>query len=918
MKQIAFLFSTCLIVLSTFAQEIELVKDFTQRDLSSEPFDFHTIGDRVFFTADNYWNGRELWTSDGTEEGTRLVYDAVPGKEDGHQNESYKPSTVENAIHFNGCHIHFYNQNLLSTNLETFITDTIDNIGSSSTQLSILNGELYYIKDYSLYKTNGEKGSSELVKEDVFKSLTGAYSGLETCGNKLIFFGYNEIDKKELWISDGTSLGTFPFKYISSSFINNAPSTFGSKSGLYYIGLKNNSSEDAILLTSDGTLSGTKTFNDYLNPSQFFELQEYVYFKAQGPLGDAIYRLKDNNIELFYSLQDVDVKTEFLSGITSFAFATDDNVWVCGTTLGGCNMIDEFSYWGNNITMDGDTVYYESDDWSNDGVFEYKNGEKRRLTETALEDDRDINYIAKINGKLLFVPSRYSADETFGTEVNSVNLTTLEENVFKNINTKGESFLESIMGTDDHLYLESNEGRNIWSINGVSNVASEVLSDGGSENGLFLLNDQLHYLNTNFEDPIDMGGKLEKYNEVNGQNELIYKFPDQQYVSYSSTISDNQKGYIAIGDFRGFIWETDGTTSGTQKLLGSNTQDFGTDLIALIPDFLLYRDAMNGGFISFQPSTGAHYKLTEAYNSAFTSVFKNKFYLTDYADGKISLYRTKGTVIHKELLIEGFQSLDSFVDGEDFYVFGSNNNVFSLYKINDTSSEPVLIRNFTSGNFSIGAKIGNEIIFSAEDSLVGMGQELWVTDGTSSGTSFLYDINEGPSSSSAKNWVSKEDHIYFTADDGVHGEELWEYNYISDSFRMIEDLHPIEGSEPKNLTVVGNMLYFVADDGQVGRELWSYKIPKSLITDLNSLEIVEGENLSTVFPNPTVDNISIYSIEFVGKETSYVILDNMGRRVLSGTYHIGDDINVSQLKAGSYHVLLEGLEENIVSHFIKL
>jgi ELWxxDGT repeat protein len=42
------------------------------------PIQLTAVGDRVFFTADDGIHGRELWVSDSTTEGTRLVLDLFP------------------------------------------------------------------------------------------------------------------------------------------------------------------------------------------------------------------------------------------------------------------------------------------------------------------------------------------------------------------------------------------------------------------------------------------------------------------------------------------------------------------------------------------------------------------------------------------------------------------------------------------------------------------------------------------------------------------------------------------------------------------------------------------------------------------------------------------------------------------------
>jgi ELWxxDGT repeat protein len=56
-----------------------LLRDIRTGPGSSRPSGFIQAGDRVFFTAQDGEHGRELWASDGTPEGTRLVWDLNPG-----------------------------------------------------------------------------------------------------------------------------------------------------------------------------------------------------------------------------------------------------------------------------------------------------------------------------------------------------------------------------------------------------------------------------------------------------------------------------------------------------------------------------------------------------------------------------------------------------------------------------------------------------------------------------------------------------------------------------------------------------------------------------------------------------------------------------------------------------------------------
>jgi ELWxxDGT repeat protein len=54
------------------------------------------------------------------------------------------------------------------------------------------------------------------------------------------------------------------------------------------------------------------------------------------------------------------------------------------------------------------------------------------------------------------------------------------------------------------------------------------------------------------------------------------------------------------------------------------------------------------------------------------------------------------------------------------------------------------------------------------------GQEPWRSDGTVEGTGMLADVNPGSGSSAPLLFTRFSDKLLFTAENGVHGRELWE------------------------------------------------------------------------------------------------------------------------------------------------
>lgn len=121
------------------------------------------------------------------------------------------------------------------------------------------------------------------------------------------------------------------------------------------------------------------------------------------------------------------------------------------------------------------------------------------------------------------------------------------------------------------------------------------------------------------------------------------------------------------------------------------------------------------------------------------------------------------------------------------------------------------------------AVMGARVYFSATDGL--RGEELWSSDGVPSGslagTTIVADIRVGGAGSSPRDLVTLGSLLFFRANDGVHGVELWASDGTAAGTRMVRDISPgAAASTPSSITPFGGLVYFAASDGATGVELW--------------------------------------------------------------------------------------------------
>lgn len=125
-----------------------------------------------------------------------------------------------------------------------------------------------------------------------------------------------------------------------------------------------------------------------------------------------------------------------------------------------------------------------------------------------------------------------------------------------------------------------------------------------------------------------------------------------------------------------------------------------------------------------------------------------------------------------------------------------------------------------ASSFSGGLMLaGNKLFFSADDGI--HGTELWMSDGTTNTTVLALDLVSGSGSSFPQNMIFMNGSLYFTATDGVSGKELWKMDISTMALLRLTNTSsssPFGFEDP--FFVFNNKLYFAFDDGIHGSEAW--------------------------------------------------------------------------------------------------
>jgi ELWxxDGT repeat protein len=268
-----------------------LLKDINAGSSSSYPNYFIEYKGDVYFSATSYATGTELWRTDGTENGTVLFKDFFIGSGSG------APANL--AI---------FNDKLLfrastdATGNEPWISDgTLQgtfqlaeinpspaaNAHSNMTRPVLYNGKAYFAASTptygnELWVTDGTAIGTKLLKDISIGTASSTPLLLTVAGNYLFFRATDGNMDTELWRTNGTDTGTFRLKDIG--IWNGNPSHLLAFNNKLYFNATD--SLGAELWVSDGSEAGTQRVKDinpgvaHGGPMYLTTFENHFYFNA--------------------------------------------------------------------------------------------------------------------------------------------------------------------------------------------------------------------------------------------------------------------------------------------------------------------------------------------------------------------------------------------------------------------------------------------------------------------------------------------------------------------------------------------------------------------------------------------------------------------------------------------------------------
>jgi len=814
-----------------------LVEDILPGIEGSDPAGFTVVGDSLFFSANDVTHGRELWKTDGTPEGTVLVVDISPGRDFSEPRDLVDlDGTLFFVAGFHPDDGAIWKSD--GTEAGTLLVRPPGFIGSANPRLLMsVDGTLFFVtgaygSSTSLWKSDGTEAGTSLVK-----ALTSEGEPLRnefaSIGSTLYFAAIGSGIGRELWKTDGTVDGTVLVADIRPGPGDSSPGDLRVVGGTLYF-----SADDGVhgreLWKSDGTEAGTALVADI----------------APGPDGSSPTELSELGGGLVFRADDG---------------ANGAELWKSDGTEGGTVLVRDIAPGsdGSNpheLTEVDGVLFFRAEDgphgrelWKSDGSDVGTVLVKDILPGPGFTTDSP-SHLTGMDGVLYFQasdgtngPQLWKSD---GSDVGTV----IVKDLLRGTGRADPSQLTDVDGTLFFTADDGVHGEELWKSNGTpdSTVLVKDIEPGIDSPGLRALtavDDTIFFMSGGTqEDP-----ELWRSDGSEAGTVLLKRFEYSPSARPGQLHAQGDTLYFTAWDpaHGKELWRSDGTALGTAlvKDIWPGPDDSHTQNLESVNGLLFFSAwggsaAASGLWKSDGTEAGTvHVKAFDSKTPALlTDVEGTLFFWPGAYGDRIELWKSDGTgagtVSVAEFPSAGrtIQVLEAAaMDGNLYFILHDGVIGEQLWRSDGTAAGTILVEDLesasTAPDFGLFRRLtpaGGTLFFWFGNHENGFA--LWKSDGTAAGTVLVKDVLPG-------NWdrdlvagysyrVPSEvavmgQRIFFESDDGVLGEELWQSDGTEAGTFPIDIVPGSGGSDPGGITAVGSRLFFSAIGTGIGRELFT-------------------------------------------------------------------------------------------------